>query len=78
MTPYSFIEIPFISVLNISLATPYSLHVDSLYRETRNISLYLEHGNNRMNSVKHAMRFYNSFKHVDCHRIEMMNMQSTI
>jgi DUF1365 family protein len=40
--------------------------------------LCLEHGNNRIINVKHAMRYLIFIKHVDCHDIEMMNMQSTI
>jgi hypothetical protein len=41
-------------------------------------SLCLEHGNNRIINVKHAMRYFNYLKHVDYHKIEMINMQSTI
>jgi hypothetical protein len=52
--------------------TPYS------FKNLEYFFLCLEHGNNRLINVKHAMRYLNFLKHVDCYNIEMMNMQSTI
>jgi hypothetical protein len=43
------------------------------------MSLCLDHGNNGMISVKHAIRYLQkNLKHVDCHNVEMMKIQSTI
>jgi hypothetical protein len=42
------------------------------------MSLCLDHGNNGMISVNMPYSTYNNLKHVDCHNIEMMKIQSTI
>jgi hypothetical protein len=55
--------------------TPYS------FKNLEYFFLCLEHGNNRIINVKHAMRYLKFLKYVDCHNIhniELMNMQSTI
>jgi hypothetical protein len=52
--------------------TPYS------FKNLEYFFLCLEHGNNRIINVKHTMRYLKLLDHVDCHNIEMMNMQSTI
>jgi hypothetical protein len=41
------------------------------------MSLCLDHGNKGMISVNMPYGIYNKLKHVDCHNVEMMKIQST-